>query len=282
MKITTTLLLLLFCTQLLAQDTIKLNEKTFESMSTTAMGKAIVYSQRNVQLKKAGKYFVKHTKGEMFFRLNKNFYVDGNFYSKYYPQQSTTTARYVNGTRIFEQTIAKNFKLTAWTAVENKGKDYFTTNTTVNKQDSTIEQYQNKAPLLKEKYRAGRLVFKNDMVSQIVTFYDNDGRLAEKHEDKTQEKYNYNGEVYFKKIYLKGGFDEYNNGKLSKTARTIENADGSKKYITTIYDREGNELSASSEDYVTYEVAPEYMIFELREQDFKAYKEVGDAQKSKD
>ncbi|RZL17866.1 MAG: hypothetical protein EOO96_28465, partial [Pedobacter sp.] len=65
------LLLLAMVAKVSAQDTVKLAEKDFYKMSTTAFGTAILYSQNNVQLKKAGNYKASTMDGDFSFTLNK-------------------------------------------------------------------------------------------------------------------------------------------------------------------------------------------------------------------
>ena len=48
-----------------AQDTIRLDSTSFYRISGTAFGKAIVYAQRNVQLKREGNYYAKVNDGEV-------------------------------------------------------------------------------------------------------------------------------------------------------------------------------------------------------------------------
>ena len=276
MKITFTFICILFSLNMFGQDTVSLDSTSFYSVSGTAFGKVIIYAQRNVQLKKEGNYHAKTKDGEVKFTLNKNAYVDGDFYSKDIKRNAETMAKYVNGTKIYERRTAPNFQTKREVSVTKKGKDYLITKTKIVRQDSTVEKYENEKPLLKEKYTDKILVIKNDIQHKEVHLYARDGRLLERHFDNVEEKYNYDGAVSFKKVFLKDRMEEYTNGKLSKLYELQKDKPGENLYDITTYDQEGNIRSKISETNASNIVAPEYMFFDLDQHEFESYKAVAD------
>lgn len=200
------LLLLAMVGKVSAQDTVKLAEKDFYKMATTAFGNAIVYSQNNVQLKKAGNYKASTMDGDFSFTLNKNFYVDGTS-SRVYKNGNSYKEIYKNG--ILTSSIGINSYRTESKKVDVKKErnDYLITiNQTFRREkrnDSTIMVYLNEKPLLKEKFSDGTLILRNDRKKETVSIYDKYGNLEEKHFGNVEEKYLSNGEVYLKKYFLK-------------------------------------------------------------------------------
>lgn len=262
--------------QLLAQDTTRLDSTSFYRISTTAFGKAIVYAQRNVQLKKQGNYYAKTNQGEARFTLNKEFYIDGDLSSIDMKNGVELFAKYINGTKIYQQRSRLNFKVTEQVSVIKNGSDYLITKTKTNQQDSTIEVYRNNKPLLKEKYTNHVLVIKNDVKKKEVNLYGSDGKLWERHFNNVEEKYSYDGTVTFKKVFLKGRIEEYSKGKLVKLYELQKDKPGQNLYDITTYDEGGNVKEQISEKYATAMVAPEYEFFDLPEGEFEAYKEIAD------
>lgn len=274
------LLLLAMVGKVSAQDTVKLAEKDFYKMSTTAFGNAIVYSQNNVQLKKAGNYKASTMDGDFSFKLNKNFYVDGPS-SRVYKNGNSYKETYKNG--ILTSSIGINSYRTESKKVDVKKEknDYLITITQTfrreKRNDSTIMVYLNEEPLLKEKFSDGTLILRNDRKKETVNIYDKYGNLEEKHFGDVEEKYLSNGEVYFKKILLKNRTEEYRSGKLSRTFDFVDkpNSNDLDKIIVTDYDKAGNKIKVE-ERMPWDEVAPEYMIFKLNKNELEGYKAIVD------
>ena len=275
-KITLTLICVFFSLTMSAQDTVRLDSTSFYRISGTAFGKAIVYAQRNVQLKKEGNYYAKVKDGEVKFTLNKNAYIDGDFYSKDIKRNTETVAKYVNGTQIYERSTAPDFAIKREVSITKMGKDYLITKTKIFKQDSTVEKYVNQKPLLKEKYSNNILVIKNDIQNKEVNIYGRDGKLWERHFENVEEKYSYDGTVSFKKVFLKDRIEEYRSGKLSKLYELQKDKPRKNLYDITTYDQGGNIISKISETNAVNMIAPEYMFFDLSESEFESYKAVAD------
>ncbi len=276
MRIIITSICMFFSLTMSAQETVRLDSTSFYSISGTAFGKAIVYAQRNVQLKKEGNYHAKVKDGELKFTLNKNAHVDGDFYSKDIKSNAETVAKYVNGTQIYERRTAPDFESKREVSITKKGTDYLITKTKMVRQDSTVEKYVNQKPLLKEKYINNVLVIKNNIQNKEVNIYGRDGKLWERHFENVEEKYSYDGTVSFKKVFLKDRIEEYRSGKLSKLYELQKDKPRENLYDITTYDQDGHILTKISETNAVNMIAPEYMFFDLSESEFESYKAVAD------
>ena len=231
-----------------------------------------MYAQRNVQLKKKGNFKLNSKEGGAIFSLNKNFYIDGNFYSKSNGAYSCFS-KYINGTVVYSEETNGKFKNIKSVDVKLIGKDYFITKYETYGQDSVIEKYKNQKPILKEKYENRKLIIQKDIVKNTVHIYDKYGKLQEKHYNNIEEKYNDNGEVYYKKVHLEHKIEEYENGILNKVYEFKLNKDKRDVIVVTTYDEKGN-VTNSKEESPYAEVAPEYMIFDLEIKEFESYKSV--------
>ncbi|MCZ4244132.1 hypothetical protein [Pedobacter punctiformis] len=260
-----------------AQNVIKLAEGDFYKLSSTALGKAIVFTKRNVQLRKVGTFKVTTKDREIQFSLNKNFYVDG-VYSSIDKNKNYSNEKYINGSLISSVYGYADTKITKKIEVKKDKNNYLITETEIYQRglenDSTIKKYINEKPLLKEKYSNGKLMIQNNREKGTIVIYDRYGNLQEKHYDNIEEKYDSDGKIYFKKVYLKDKVEEYQSGKLSKVLEFREDKNQNAEIvIISTYDVNGNKTSVK-ETIPWAEPAPDYLIFDLEKDELASYKTI--------
>ncbi|MFV0540759.1 MAG: hypothetical protein ACK5MZ_05905, partial [Aestuariibaculum sp.] len=223
-----------------------------------------------------------------------NFYLDGTFSVKYVDGNKEGSYLYANGTRL--KTIRvykeKDVKEEERIDVRKDGNNYLVIKTKCvydgplygkyYLRDSVVEKYENRKPLVKEKYHNGIAVFKNDKINGIKELYDTYGSLKERHTDTLEERFGYQGVSIYKKVYDRKNRKVliYIKGKLTETEEFIP-----AKTIIKKYDSRGNIIKTLEEEQGTGGMEArkeeEYDINSLYHDEFLSYKVYADNLESK-